>query len=108
MPYTDGLPFTSGPGSHCSYLGAKSAAHGRAAKSKRYLRYLSVVGPSTDQDAAVYLGWALSSVNSIRNGLMAAGLVERGEMTRGTRQRFKWHLTDEGKAAARVSVSEAT
>lgn len=101
MSYTvQSLPFARG--SHTSYLAAKGEATTRADKSRRYLRYLSRE-PVTDHQAAAALGFGLSSINSIRNGLVIAGLVERfGISARSTYKRTTWALTAAGRAAVDI------
>jgi flavin-binding protein dodecin len=78
MPYTEqSLPFAGKtPRSrHCSYEAAVSAADTRAAKSARYLAWLQEVTQATDHGAAEHFQWPLSSICSIRNGLLDRGLV---------------------------------
>jgi hypothetical protein len=78
MPHTDqGLPFAAG--SQESYQAAHHAAEARETKTRTYLRYLAQ-RPATDHEAAAALGWPLSSINSIRNGV--ALLVEKTAETR--------------------------
>lgn len=98
MPYTEqGLPFAAG--SHTSYLAATGEAVDRKTKGLRYLRYLAG-RQATDHEAAHALGYGLSSINSIRNGLVLAGLVERcGISAFSTYKRTTWGLTDAGRAA---------
>lgn len=79
-PYAMGLPFA--PGSHESYMACVHASATRATKTRAYLRWLYRQGPQTDHEARAALGLPLSSVCSIRNGAMAAGLVEKGATTR--------------------------
>jgi hypothetical protein len=99
MPYTEqSLPFARR--SHTSYLAAKGEASTRAEKSSRYLRYLASRENATDHEAADALGFGLSSINSIRNGLVIAGLVERlGISILSTYKRTTWTLTAAGRAA---------
>ncbi len=80
MPYTDtqpSLPWTGKtPRSRQnSFRAAVSAAETRALKSDRYLAWLSVVKQATDHGAVEHFLWPLSSVCSIRNGLVDRGLV---------------------------------
>ena len=78
MPYTEqSLPFSGKtPRSRqCSYDAAVSASDTRAAKSARYLAWLRQVGQATDHGAAEHFAWPLSSICSIRNGLVDRGLV---------------------------------
>jgi hypothetical protein len=78
MPYTDhGLPFAAC--SQESFQAAQHAAESRESKTRKYLRHLAQQ-PSTDHEAAAALGWPLSSINSIRNGV--ALLVEKTPETR--------------------------
>lgn len=103
MPYTDtGLPFASG--SHESYMAAQRVARTRATKTQRYLQLLFARGPLTDHEAAALMPAPLSSINSIRNGAMHSGLVERGSECRvsayGSPCRT-WRLSDAGVAAVR-------
>jgi hypothetical protein len=53
-----------------------SAAATRRLKSARYLTWLRSVGRATDHGAAEHFNWPLSSICSIRNGLVDRGLVE--------------------------------
>lgn len=72
MPYTqDGLPWSGDTviTRHTSYKAAVAAQAGRGAKTARYLAWLAEHGPATDHEAAVGLGFPLSSVTSIRNGV---------------------------------------
>lgn len=78
MPITqDGLPFTGRtPRSRQnSYLAAVRAGNDRASKSARYLAWLTSTKGASDHAAALHFAWPLSSVNSIRNGLMSRGLI---------------------------------
>jgi hypothetical protein len=101
MPFTDqGLPFA--PGSHESYQAAVRASGTRETKTRAYLRFLAQHGPATDHEARAALGLPLSSINSIRNGAKACGLVEKGSTTRpspyGVQCRV-WILTPAGRRA---------
>lgn len=58
-----------------SYLAAVSASSTRVEKSTRYLTWLRQVGQATDWGAAEHFNWPLSSICSIRNGLLDRGLV---------------------------------
>ncbi len=53
-----------------------SAVNTRTLKSEKYLGWLLVVKEATDHGAAEHFGWPLSSICSIRNGLVDRGLVE--------------------------------
>jgi hypothetical protein len=80
MPHTDSQPSLpwSGKTPHSrqnSYRSAVSAADTRALKSARYLAWLRDVGRATDHGAAEHFNWPLSSVCSIRNGLVDRGYV---------------------------------
>lgn len=59
---------------HASYTGALAAEDALSAKQAQYLGLLGEVGPITDWEASLRLGWPLSSVNSIRN---SAGVRDR-------------------------------
>jgi hypothetical protein len=104
---SEGLPFASG--SHESFQAARRASLTRAAKSRAYLRLLFRRGPLTDPEVSAETHWPRSSVCSIRNGVMAAGLVEKTGLTRaseyGTQCRA-FTLTSAGVAAA-VHMTEA-
>lgn len=52
-----------------------SATRTRAGKAARYLKWLRSVGKATDHGAAEHFRWPLSSVCSIRNGLVDKGRV---------------------------------
>ena len=80
MPHTDIQPSLPWSGKtprsrQCSYDAAVSAAETRVAKSARYLSWLTSVGRATDHGAAEHFNWPLSSICSIRNGLVDRGLV---------------------------------
>jgi hypothetical protein len=60
---------------HCSRQAAVSAASTRVYKSQRYFDYLKLIGRASDHQAAADLGWPLSSICSIRNGLFDRGLI---------------------------------
>lgn len=95
-----GLPFAAG--SHESYQAAVRQVSSRAVKTRRYLHHLAVAGPQTDHEARAYFGWPLSSINSIRNGAMMCGLVQKGSETApspyGGGLCRKWELTEAGRA----------
>lgn len=101
MSYTaQGLPFAAG--SHESWTAAEKAATRRGQKTLLYLRYLARYGPCSDHETAAYHLWPLSSVNSIRNALMHAGLVERSDQTRPSPYGLacrRWQLSSAGRAA---------
>ncbi len=79
MPYTEqGLPFSGkvARSRQNSYLAAESAAAGRLLKSAMYLEWLRRVGKATDHGACEHFHtWPMSSICSIRNGLVDRGLV---------------------------------
>lgn len=78
MPYAQGgLPFSgkTPTSRHCSERAAVSASQTRVWKSARYLAWLREVGRATDWGAADHFGWPLSTVTSVRNGLVDRGLV---------------------------------
>lgn len=80
MPHTDTQPSLPWSGKtttskHCSERAAVSASQTRAWKHARYLAWLSEVGQATDHGAADHFKWPLSTVCSVRNGLVDRGLV---------------------------------
>lgn len=80
MPHTDtqpSLPFAGKvPRSRQnSYRSAVSAAITRKAKTVKYLAWLTSVKHATDHGAAEHFNWPLSSICSIRNGLVDLGKV---------------------------------
>lgn len=80
MPFTDTQPALPWSGKtstsrHCSERAAVSAATTRILKSAKYLKWLKLVGKATDHGAQEYFGWPLSSICSIRNGLVDRGYV---------------------------------
>ena len=80
MPHTDTqppLPFAGKtPRSRQnSFRAAVSASVTRKAKAARYLTWLRTVTKATDHGAAEHFGWPLSSICSIRNGLLDKGKV---------------------------------
>lgn len=109
MAYTEGgLPFAGG--SHESFQAAVRADSTRQTKTRAYLRLLYGRGPTTDHEAASALKVPLSSVCSIRNGAIHAGLVEKGSTTKrspygGNRCR-NWLLTRSGWAALRALTEQ--
>lgn len=81
MPFTDSQPSLPWSGKtaiskHCSERAAVSASATRQWKSDRYLAWLRDVKQATDWGAADHFRWPLSSVCSIRNGLVDRALVE--------------------------------
>lgn len=101
MPYAQGLPFAAG--SHESHQAAVKASATRGEKTSAYLRFLSKHGARTDHEAAAYLRYPLSSINSIRNGAIVCGLVQKGAYAKpsphGGNPCRVWELTDAGRAA---------
>lgn len=98
MGYLDsGLPFSGSTrmSRHASYTGAKAAESARVGKTRRYLELLKEQGSLSDHAVAAMTGWGLSSVCSIRNGVIE--LVEPegfDEQTVGTKhtRRTRWRL----------------
>ena len=81
MPWTDSQPSLPWSGNnpttrHTSHQAAVSASDTRVYKSVVYLQWLRRVGRGSDWMAADDLGWPLSTVCSVRNGLVDRGLVE--------------------------------
>lgn len=81
MPFTDTQPALPWSGKnpttrHTSHQAAVSASETRVYKSAVYLQWLRRVGRGSDWQAADDLGWPLSSICSIRNGLVDRGQVE--------------------------------
>ena len=58
---------------HASFTGAVVSAPTRGEKTSAYLQLLKHHGPLTDHQVAAITKWPLSSVNSIRNGIIDAG-----------------------------------
>jgi hypothetical protein len=84
MPYTEqSLPFARG--SHTSHRAAVSAARGRGKVTQAYLSALKAAGADglIDAEAAALLKRPVSSVCSIRNGCIHAGLVVKGGERKG-------------------------
>jgi hypothetical protein len=80
MPHTDTQPSLPWSGKtprsrQNSHRAAVSAAETRVAKCARYLLWLRAVKQATDHCAAEHFGWPLSSICSIRNGLVDLGKV---------------------------------
>jgi hypothetical protein len=80
MPYTRTQPELPWQGKtprsrRNSYDAAVGAQSTRVWKSAQYLAWLRQVGRATDHGAADHFGWPLSSICSIRNGLVDRGLV---------------------------------
>lgn len=81
MPFTNAQPSLPWSGKtptsrHCSHAAAVSAGETRVWKAERYRQYLQGVGRATDRQASIDLGWEISSITSIRNGLVDRGMVE--------------------------------
>jgi len=78
-----GLPFSglTPIARHHSAMAARAARESRMTKSLQYLQLLTEAGPGglTDHETATAAGWPLSSVCSIRNGVVKAGLVVPAE-----------------------------
>jgi len=72
LPFSGLFPISR----HCGYLAAKSAARMVGAKVIKYRQFLACRDHATDHEAAAFLGWPLSTICSLRNGLVARGLVE--------------------------------
>jgi hypothetical protein len=68
---------------HASYTGAVAAKKSRGVKTRLYMQWLRMHGPATDHDAVDATGISLNAINSIRNTLMAAGLVTSAGITGG-------------------------
>lgn len=68
---------------HASYTGAVVARESRGVKTQLYIQWLRRHGPATDHAAHDATGLPLATVNSIRNTLMAAGLVVSSGITDG-------------------------
>lgn len=80
MPHTDTQPPLPWSGKtprsrQNSHHAAVSAAETRVYKAARYLTWLRAVKEATDHGAAEHFNWPLSSVCSIRNGLVDLGKV---------------------------------
>lgn len=80
MPYTDTQPALPWSGKtprsrQNGYLAAVSAAETRVWKTAQYFAWLKAVGKATDAGAAEHFRWGVSSITSIRNGLVDKGLV---------------------------------
>jgi hypothetical protein len=68
---------------HASYTGAVVARERRGVKTQLYMQWLRRHGPATDHAAHDATGLPLATINSIRNTLMAAGLVVSAGITDG-------------------------
>jgi hypothetical protein len=79
----EGLPWSgrTAISKHRSAQAAQAAAQTRVFKSLRYLDLLTEAGARglSDHETHAATGWPISSVCSIRGGLMEAGLVVPGE-----------------------------
>lgn len=100
-----GLPFggRTPRSRQTSYSGARVAGRGRGVKVRWYLKLLAC-GPHTDREAAGALDQivaGVSSICSIRNGLMDAGLVESGGhvLAPTGAKNTRWRLSQAGRAA---------
>lgn len=92
------LPF-SGRGvhsRHASYTGAVVARKSRGVKTQLYLQWLRRHGPATDHEAWDGTGIFLTSINSIRNTLAAAGLIESAGLVEGAdgAKRTLWRVKE--------------
>lgn len=96
------------PKSHASWKAAQQVHEGyRQTITAAYLRMLKDVGPSSDEDAYLYLKHeglrlARSSMSSIRAACMASGLVCKSEAMGKSlmgRDVHLWQLTEAGRAA---------
>lgn len=86
MPYTQqGLPWSGRTelSRSCSSAGAVMAERRRGPRTRAYLAWLHAFGPATDHQAAEGLAYGLSSICSIRNALVTAGLVEARDRVLG-------------------------
>jgi len=92
------LPFTGRTthSRHAGYTGAIVARKSRGVKTQLYLQWLRTHGPATDHAAHDATGLPLATVNSIRNTLMAAGLVVSAGITEGVcgARRTLWHARE--------------
>jgi hypothetical protein len=109
MPYTEtGLPFA--PGSHTSYKSAASIQPGqRGYKTRQYLLVLACE-PATDHEMARRLYLPISSITSIRNALMQAGLVNRRpeeRLSQYGKSCATWGLSSAGYAAVKALEQNA-
>jgi hypothetical protein len=102
-----GLPFARD--SHESHRAAVKASATRATKTRAYLKLLYARGPLTDHEAAAAMALPLSSINSIRNGVVTSGLVEKTEIVRTSSYGQPcrcWYLSAAGSKAV-AAMSEA-
>ncbi len=108
MPLTQaGLPFQglSLLARQCSYVAAEAVAATRGTKTRWYVAYLfDRPAGAMDHQAARALHMPRSSICSIRNPLMTAGLVEARSRDTGRYGKpcTRWALTLAGRAAART------
>ena len=81
---------------HASYTGAVIARQSRGVKTQLYHQWLRRCGPATDHEAVAATGITLNAINSIRNTLMAAGLVESAGITDGAcgARRTLWRVRE--------------
>lgn len=84
---------------HASYTGARQAVRTFGAKASEYLQVLTNGGPISDHAAAAVMHCGLSSICSIRNGLIdqgypivADGFDEARWGDGGTTKRTRWTL----------------
>ena len=73
LPFSGVTPISR----HRSVQAAQAASTGRVTKTLQYLELLERAGENgvSDHETVRLTGWPLSSVNSIRNGAVRAGLV---------------------------------
>lgn len=108
MPYTaKDSPYAPGPNGETSHAAAKVADAKREQRSRLYLKLLLRLGPLTDHQVHAAFAWPISSVNSLRGGLMlrAVPLVERGAEQRRTPHghlAWVWQLTEAGRVAVQA------
>jgi len=113
VPYTDTQPPLPWNGEtvtsrHTSHQAAVSASKTRVYKSALYLQWLRRVGRGSDHDASDQLGWPLSSINSIRNGLGKA--IEPAGITVGKygKKVALWRAVSTAHAAAGYKARSTT
>ncbi len=73
LPFSGATPISR----HRSAEAAQAASSTRVTKTRRYLEWLEQAGEAglSDHETVRLTGWPLSSVCSIRNGAVRAGLV---------------------------------
>jgi hypothetical protein len=92
LPFSGRTPHSR----HASYTGAVVAMRSRGVKTQMYLQWLRRNGPATDHQAHDATGLPLATVNSIRNGLVTAGLVISAGVTAGVEgaRRTLWRVRE--------------